>query len=547
MGDTQQFIEQHFIRGFVQDKRVLVGVLYVLVCISVCLAPGIGRASSVPYYADGIYSTTSDDGMTIMLYRYKPNLNAEYNTNGTPVLLFPGICGNMNEFLSCTPEVMKTVYSQMTLPAVVADWAIAKDAQGNPMSANGKPVLEPYIAADHMKYYNLAHYLWLQGYDPWFSNYRDTGRENMHSGGDNDKTLDTLDTWVTLDAPAAIAKVQAVTGKRIFIGGHSTGGFAGYAYLQGCYMDYDGQQDKLAVYQAAEAQGYQRHVKGDPLLAVARNANVLGFVVMDPAGQPPEPSILNNPITWEIIGMKMYLPLDDISQSFFQDLPSDILGPTGQVIFNTITNIDNLLTSLGWPNNYLSYDDFYYMQDIDPYELDFQTRYALSGASMRCFGQYLDNGEYQTCREFWRNGIENKDQVIPAAPNPGQDGYYYYIDNMNRLTVPMIAICSNAGALVSPEIVYQTIYAKKTPNALDEYYIIQDTAHIDLAMGLKSPSEVFPKIGAWLDKVSAADPNTQLSAQPESTSTTDPPSAAAGSSGGGGSSGGSCFITSAMI
>ena len=108
--------------------------------------------------------------------------------------------------------------------------------------------------------------------------------------------MNTLDTWATLDAPAAIAKVKSVTGKRMFIGGHSTGGLVAYNYLQGAYMEYgisSASWAKKAYYQLCYKLGYQPHVKGSAALAQTRNADVKGFIGLDPAGVPALPNLLD--------------------------------------------------------------------------------------------------------------------------------------------------------------------------------------------------------------------------------------------------------------
>lgn len=194
---------------------------------------GVSQASSnVPLNVQGIYSATADDGGTIYLYRYAPHTTEtpEFRTQGTPVVIFTGIMVNMNQFLSCTPPDMKEAYANVDVPPVSGAPAWILNAEGTDY--------ETSIKADKMRYYSLAHYLWLQGYDPWLINYRDTGRAPIHSTGSNDRSLNTLDTWAALDVPAAIDKVKALTGKRMFIGGHSTGGLVAYAYLQGVYLDY---------------------------------------------------------------------------------------------------------------------------------------------------------------------------------------------------------------------------------------------------------------------------------------------------------------------
>ena len=543
------FRSRHSTRLFPQDRSWDALILGLSACLILCLAPGIPQAAGIPYDEAGVYSATTDDNVTIKLYRYRPASSEPYRTNGAPVLLFPGIVQNMNQYLACTPDEMINSYGKMEMPATVADWALEKDAGGDPLYENGQPVLEKYVRADHMRYYSLAHYLWLEGYDPWLANYRDGGRGVTHSNGDNNQTLTTLDTWATLDAAAAIEKVIQLTGKRIYIGGHSTGGLVCYAYLQGCYMDYDGQSDKAAVYKAAADEGYQRHVRGDAALALKRNSMIKGYIGLDPAGRPPLPDILDIPLFWYIVGAKFYVPMDYIAEELVSLIPAETLMTIEEVFFGAINTWDEIYTNKGIEDSLFGYLDFWYTENLDPYMGDLTARYATAGFTIRCFGQYMDNGLHATTREFWKNGIENKDLFEGPAPDPGNDGYYYYSDHMDRITVPMIACLSDSGSLVDPNIVYEDIISKKTANALDEWYTITGTAHFDVAAGRKSPSEVFPKIGAWLDKVEAAEADTsqsETSGDAES-GTGKSASKAATDSSGGGSSGGGCFIASATF
>jgi hypothetical protein len=454
------------------------------------------------------YVAVADDGVKVQLRRYRPSLNDEFRIGKQPVVLFSGILSNMNYFLVSTPEEQKSAYSAMTLPSAVADWAFARDTNGNIMyDANGKPVLESHIAEDPMKYYSLAHYLWLMGYDPWFGNYRNTGRLNYRteSGTVHNVYITALDSWITLDAPAAIAKVTSVTGLKPVIGGHSTGGFCTYGYLEGTYMDDGGAANKAAAYKAAYDAGYLPHVKGDAVLAQLRNSSVKGLILMDPAGQPPEPAYFDQPVIWQALGLKMYIPLDELEESVSVYWPIGTMLAVTDAMYNGMDQLIAVFKAMGVPDYYnmFRYSAFWDLSDTDRYVEDFIGRYGLSSSSIRCLAQYYDNGMHLVTRENWKNGAENKDLVEGPTPNPGHDGYYYYSENYDKITSPTIAILSDRGALVDPNLVITTLMAKKTANPLDEIHVIQDTAHADLVIGLKGPVQVFPAIGAWLEKVSA--------------------------------------------
>lgn len=203
---------------------------------------------------DGLYEAACADGVVIRMRRYRPTPEAPFRNGCQPVLLFPGILENINQFLpssNAAPECAKR-YKGMKLRTPLASWAQN----------------DPFIAADPMLYFSLAQFLWNQGYDPWFANYRGIGRGVFKSDGlKGDKV--TLDTWATLDTPAAINKVIEVTGLKPVIGGHSTGGLVSYAFLQGATVD----PDELTE---ARSGGYNPHVKSDPELSRQRHMLVRG-------------------------------------------------------------------------------------------------------------------------------------------------------------------------------------------------------------------------------------------------------------------------------
>lgn len=466
------------------------------------LLQGLAHAQGVPYDPDAIHDAVTEDGITIKIYHYRPAKSEPFRTNGSPVLLFPGILQNSSQYLSCSPEEVKEDYANTELPEVLPDWALAKRTKGNAVETACEPVLEKYIREDPMKIWSLAHYLWIKGYDPWFANYRGTGRGSMRSGGE--KTLMTLDTWGTLDAPAAIEKVRDLTGKDLYIGGHSTGSFVSYIYLQGCIMDHFGWCNKALAYKMAAKLGFQPHVRGSSDLAAQRNSFIRGWIAIDPAGSPPLPSSLDKPGLWKLVGSDVYLSADDLAETLLGKVPVDIFTRVNEGMFSFINEkaIDN--PEKEDPENIFSYLNFWNTENMDTFMGDLTARYALSGASIRLLGQYMDCGLNSTIREFWKNGFKNKDKVRGPAPDPGHDGYYYYTEHMDRITVPMMACLSESPSLVDADAVYRDIIARKTAHDLDEWFVLEGTAHFDLAAGKKSPCEVFPRIGDWLDRVEAS-------------------------------------------
>jgi hypothetical protein len=342
----------------------------------------------------------------------------------------------------------------------------------------------------------------------------------MHSTGNNNRSLNTLDTWAALDAPAAIARVKEITGKRMFIGGHSTGGLVAYAYLQGVYLDCGNAATawlKRASCKSRFALGYHPHVKSSADLAKTRNADIKGFIGIDPAGVPWLPGFLDSTIFRMLAGSQIFLPLDFISDKFLQLLPSMLIYTSMDMIFGFV----NTMASDDFADpNLFNYMNFWLAENMDPLMGDWLVRYSISGASARSLGQYMDLGLKKVIREHYLNGKEN---VVPAKwmkggppPNPGNDGYYYYSDNMSRMTVPMIVFSSITGALVSPQATYEFIISKKAPTAYDRWYVIGGTAHVDIAMGKKAPTVLFPRLGAWLKTVDVLTDNPIITSTPAS-------------------------------
>jgi hypothetical protein len=427
--------------------------------------------------ADDLYTAVTDDGYKLKMKRYRPDTSSLFRSDGQPVILFPGIFANMNEFDMHTPDERKNDYSDMQLPNPLAKWA-----QG-----------DKYIDKDPMRYFSLAHCRWLKGYDPWLANYRGTGRGEFKSEkGDN---MTTLDLWGVLDSEACITKVIEVTGKTPVIGGHSTGGFASYAYLQGTYFDIDEMKQGYK-------NGYIPHVKSNPELAAQRNSFIKGFIAIDPGLTPWVPAELNNKAMWKILGKPLYLDLDSLMENIVNPLlkKSNVTISTIDMIFSTITKLNKLYGSEMFLIPYL---DFWYMENTYPFAADFYGRYALASTYMRCLSQWGDIGVHHAIREHWKNGIENKDVIAGPVPEPGFDGYYYYDQNMHLVSVPTIAVLSESNALVIANEVVELLMNAKTKNPDDEWHLIPGTAHVDIVCGLNAPDITFPLIGNWLDRICA--------------------------------------------
>ncbi|MBN2158548.1 MAG: hypothetical protein JW807_04060 [Spirochaetes bacterium] len=380
---------------------------------------------------------------------------------------------NNDEFTPHTTERMKDVYAEMTLPDDIAAWAIGDE----------------YIENDHMLYYNLGYYLWKQGFDPWFGNYRGTGRGEMKSDSVTD--VSTLDVPGCLDMPAMVKKVTEVTGLKPFIGGHSTGALTCYVYLQGAYIDAN-----EAINGRNAPTPYIPHVKVSSELAQQRNNSVRGFIGIDPAVAPPLPEFIDTFLIWSIIDLPIVLPLDTMMETMLIESGSDDMTMTEMMdyIFN---GLDNL--AIMYPDSVFQYLQFFKTANVDPYVLDFFIRYATSNGYLRMIAQYADWGLNLAMREGFNNGPENTGKVMPKSREEG-DGYYYYEDHMGNITTPMICLLSEANGLVASELVSKYLVDLKTPHAKDLIYEIPGTAHADLPLGYTAPTVMFPMMSEWMNQ-----------------------------------------------
>jgi hypothetical protein len=420
-----------------------------------------------------IYSAVTDDNYELKLFRYRPSTDVPFNENRQPVLMLGGICMNNDEFTPHTTDLMKEKYSKMTLPDNLAGWAAGDE----------------YIKNDHMLYYNLGYYLWKKGFDPWFANYRGTGRGEMKSEGP--KYVSTLDVPGCLDVPALVKKVTEVTGRKPFIGGHSTGALACYVYLQGAYINGD-----EAIKGRNASPPYIPHVKVSSELAKERNSSIKGYIGIDPAVAPPLPSFLDIYLIWEILKTPIVLPLDTMMETL--EVQSGYTGMEFEEIMSYLFNgIDQL--AIAYPDSVAKYLQFFRTSEVDPYVLDYFMRYAVSNAYVRMFAQYADWGLNEAMREGYTNGPENTGVVMPKGRKAG-DGYYYYEDHMSNITTPTICLMSQCNGLVATDMVYKYLLNLKTPNKLDYFYEVPNTAHADLPIGYQAPAVVFPMIGEWLSK-----------------------------------------------
>jgi len=412
-----------------------------------------------------IYEAETDDGLTIIVFRYHaPGKNFNYGTQ--PVLLFPGLACNFNQFLAHSTPELKEKYD-ITLPEDLADWAVG----------------DKNIEDDPMLYYSIAYYMWAQGYDPWFANYRGIGYENTKSEGGDGAT--SMDQFALYDVKAAVKKVYEITGLHPAIGGHSTGGLVSIMYLQGTAFRWDG------------------HIRSYDSLVKERNGitdgpqTVAGLVGIDPAMIPIVPDILDNILIWALLKTDIVLDaggllntlmgielVDEIFQgliSFMAD--GEILGETLVDFLKNTVNLD--------------------VNNVNDEMLYFFFKYCVSTMYFRTLSQYLDYYVNQCVREFWQNGWFNNLRTVPPAPH-WLDGYYYYTDNMDKIQVPLICFLADGEGdlldFVDADQIMKDLVNGKTQTVNDECYTVP-AAHIDIGFGINNPKTMHPQLGNWLAKI----------------------------------------------
>ncbi|MAA60460.1 MAG: hypothetical protein CMK79_09940, partial [Pseudomonadales bacterium] len=103
-------------------------------------------------------------------------------------------------------------------------------------------------------------------------------------------------------------------------------------------------------------------------------------------------------------------------------------------------------------------------------------------------------------REHWQNGYENRNRLIAVDREAG-DGYYYYNDHMDRITVPAFAVFSESNGGVNPERMSNLLFAGKTQHPNDQWMVVPGTSHLDVLVGNTAPTVSFPAIADWLDSL----------------------------------------------
>ncbi|MFX1393983.1 MAG: alpha/beta hydrolase [Promethearchaeota archaeon] len=428
-------------------------------------------SNSWNFYAEigRIYETKTSDGVIIRILRYHaPGKNFNYGTQ--PILLFPGLMANINEYISFTTPAVASHYDVPSIPdAFLAEWAKG----------------DKNIEEDSLLYFSLAYYLWSQGYDPWLANYRGVGYGPMKSGGMLPSV--TMDDFAIYDIPAAVRKVYEITGQHPYIGGHSTGGFTSIIYLQGCKYDRNG-----GVYSSSSAVAERNGDREGP-------ETVKGFIGLEHAWIPSITDIMDNLLVWAILDMNTLTDMRSLAEilTAMQEMPTigDLIRGLVDLMLGALADeIESLMLNL------MNMD----IRNINKIWLYFFTAYVIDTLYYRAMAQYLDFDKYGIVREYWQNGWFNN-HISPPRPHRF-DGYYYYSDedNIRKFKVPAIFFfASHQSAsfdLVNRDLAIRDVANRKSNRGNDVIYIING-AHIDFCTGNRAPGDVFPKLGLWLESL----------------------------------------------
>jgi pimeloyl-ACP methyl ester carboxylesterase len=414
-------------------KKTSLSIIFMLsfLLLFISFAPVVASAEAL----SDKYTARTEDGVELAMKRYSPDEKAGFRVKGQPVILVPGLGCNFN-FLDVHTPVGKDYDEQ--LPSPLAAWARR----------------DPFIKRDPMLYHNLAHYLWLQGYDVWLANYRGMGREPYASGGA--EAPYTCSDCGIYDVPAFVEKVYEVTKKHPVWGGHSMGAAMAYIYLEG------------ARYEA----GDRTKVVFDPALAQERNGSdgkqsLKGFIDLDgpvaAAGSPADNLA-------DTSAFPAFLDFRSMTESL-----QDWSEPT----FYSLQFIWSLYQMLGYPN--LGFLNMIFLEnpnDLDVNLISYVMSYGGDGMSGGLIAAFMGN--------------------MQAGGTGGMQTAY--ADNLAKISLPALVVADGTNDLTNPEDIYR-IYMDKTRNPADAFLKVPNTAHMDLILGMNAPTALYPEIGKWLRKL----------------------------------------------
>jgi pimeloyl-ACP methyl ester carboxylesterase len=299
------------------------------------------------------------------------------------------------------------------------------------------------------------------------------------SGGATGYAIDELGIY---DMPAIITKVREVTGQKPVWIGHSLGTVMAFVYLQGAKF--------------SSPTDANSDVVSDPGLAAERNngsgAQALkGLVSLDgpvvPGGSIP---LLMQPILWTSLSVPLYLDL--------RPFTATLGGVAADPIMAFESTAQYLWGLVGYPDlSLLNLAMLIKPENMDSNVSEYFFKYVLNGVSTRVVAHISDEIVQGKLREDYRNGFLNFLRVSPP-PAWCWDGYYYYSDNLHKITLPSLVIADSTRNIANPEDI-KWFYDAKTRDAADAYFQIPGTAHVDLVMGKNAPYELFPKITDWLE------------------------------------------------
>jgi len=384
------------------------------------------------------YTARTADGVDLALKRYRPDEKAGFRKRGQPVILMPGMLCNINYFDVWIPPGKSYSPQLPSLP----DWARR----------------DPYIKKDPMRYFSLAHYLWLQGYDVWLANYRGQGREPYMSGG-AEKAYTPNDCGI-YDLPAIVEKVYEVTRKHPIWIGHSMGAAMAYIYLEGAtYVD--GDRMKIVL---------------DPALAAERNGgrgkqSLRGFVDLDGPVQAAGNPANNNPESYS--HLPAYIDMRYLLENY-----GDLMGTVQYFSSLILWCLYRALGSpdLGFFNALLVCEPNNVVQDV----LKYVATYVADGISGGVAAVVTGN-------------MNGNPDVPPEVAN-------FYQNNLDKITLPALVVADGTKDLTDPEGIRQ-VYVSKTRHKADKFFELPGTAHMDLVFGLKGPQTLFPEINRWIKRL----------------------------------------------